>query len=808
MQYDRLISICAAGSRRAAIWPEQRMTIESLYNRLKNPVRSTETMETYTGLLKRQRDDLKDVGGYVFGTLAGGRRKAGSVTSRDGITLDADNILPGGTDDILRRAAGLSCGYAVYSTRSHRPDKPRLRILVPLDRPVTADEYEPIARKLSQIIDPQMTIFDPTTFEPSRLMYWGSCCANGEYIFNCADRPLLSADGMLSQYADWHDWSLWPQVPGAAENSRGLAKKQQDPEEKSGIVGAWCKEHTIYDVLNNIISGIYVPTDIEDRYTYAAGSTTGGAIVYDDKFLYSHHATDPAGGKLCNAFDLCRIHLFGSQDDDVKPGTPPNKYPSFMAMCNFARNDPNVEDRLNAERYEQANADFAEMAASGAMEKTDTSWMRGLTVSDSGKYDRTIGNVEVMIQGDSRLKGHIRLNSFSGRIEGTCPLPWAGRRNGSERFEWTNSDDAGLRNCIEQLLKFHTSDTINDALVLTATEHQYNPIQDYLKSLKWDGIPRLNTLYQDYFGEADTPYIRAVSRKSLVAAIARAMTPGCKYDEMVVICGPQGTYKSTFVARLGGQWAAALMVSFDDPKAVAEIIQGHWVIEIPELSGMSKADTNTVKQMITQNCDEYRAAYDRRPEKHPRQCVLFGTTNDNDYLKDPTGNRRFWPVDCGEHPKLNVWDSLTPERVSQLWAEAYLYWQMGEPLTLSAEEEAEAEKRRSGHTERDDYEGVIEEYLEKPVPKDWLKMDAVQRGMFLNGQWQGDKKELVHRDRICILEVLCECLGWRVGWDIKPQKSRAIAKILDNQPGWEKATTMKFGADYGTQKAWKYTGKR
>lgn len=808
MQYDRKITICAAGSRHAVTWPAQEILLSELYDRLRTPARSTETMAEYLALRKAQQDDLKDVGGFVAGLLRGGRRTGDAVASRDVLTLDLDSLSPGSTEDVVRRVASLGCGYCVYSTRKHRPDAPRLRVLLPLDRPVTADEYEPIARMAASYIDPEMRPFDPTTFQPVRLMYWPSCCADGAYVYQWGDNPLLCADGVLGQYTDWHDYKTWPQVPGAAERAKKLAARAEDPLSKGGVIGAWCRIHSIGDVLDNVLSGVYTPTDTPDRWTYAAGSTTGGALVYDDKFLYSHHATDPAGGRLCNAFDLCRIHLFGAQDEDAKPETPIGKLPSYKAMCTYARHDARVEDALNEERYEQAVEDFTTLGGTDAAggKPAAREWMRELTVKDSGSYECSIHNAATMIEGDPRMHGRIRLNAFSGRIEGTCPLPWAGRREGDEVFEWANSDDAGLRNIVEGLLKFHSTDVINDGLVLTATEHKYNPVQAYLQGLIWDGVARLDRLYQDYFGEADTAYVRAVGRKSLVAAVARAMEPGVKYDQMVVICGPQGTYKSTFVARLGGAWAASLMVSFDDPKAVAEVIQGRWVVEVPELSSLSKADTNVVKQMLSQNVDEYRAAYDRRAEKHPRQCVFFGTTNDTDYLKDPTGNRRFWPIDCGASPPKNVWDDLTPAEVDQLWAEAYARWQMGEGLVLGPEEEQEAEARRSGHTERDDYEGQIAEFLERPVPVNWMQMDASERDIWLNGQTRGDI-EVVHRDRICVLEILRECLGISPRGVVRRADSNRISKIMDKIPGWEKAGTRKFGAGYGNQKAWWWVGR-
>lgn len=208
MKYSRLLRLSAAGSRRAANWPLQRMNLEDFYSRLKTPVRSAETLDAYLRMPKAKQDELKDIGGYVFGVLEGGKRRAGHVQERDGVTLDADNIPPGGTEVILRRVEALGCSYVVYSTRKHRPGAPRLRIVLPLDRGVTADEYEPVARKIAEIIDPTMAIYDPTTFEPSRLMYWPSCCADSEYVYRYGDKPMPNADGILEKYTDWQDCPL------------------------------------------------------------------------------------------------------------------------------------------------------------------------------------------------------------------------------------------------------------------------------------------------------------------------------------------------------------------------------------------------------------------------------------------------------------------------------------------------------------------------------------------------------------------------------------------------------------------------
>jgi hypothetical protein len=196
--------------------------LSELYEKLRVPARSTETAAQYLALKKSEQDELKDVGGYVAGGLTGTRRKAGAVTGRDVITLDLDNIPPGGTEDVLRRVEGLGCGYCVYSTRKHAPAAPRLRVLIPLDRTATADEYEPLARKMAAIIG--IALADPSTFEVTRLMYWPSCCADSEYIYIYQDKPMLAASGLLALYEDWRDISKWPQVPGAENSHIKLAK--------------------------------------------------------------------------------------------------------------------------------------------------------------------------------------------------------------------------------------------------------------------------------------------------------------------------------------------------------------------------------------------------------------------------------------------------------------------------------------------------------------------------------------------------------------------------------------------------------
>ncbi|MED1419036.1 virulence-associated E family protein [Bacillus smithii] len=792
MQYDRKITISAAGSRKATLWPAQTLYWSEMVEKLRTAVRGTETLAEYLKLPKREQDELKDVGGFVGGTLAGNRRKASNVTGRDLITLDMDNIPAGGTADVLRRLEGLGCAYAVYSTRKHEEARPRLRVIVPLNRTATADEYEPLARKLASIIG--ISFMDPTTFQAHRLMYWPSCCADSQYVFRYSDKPFLDADGLLSLYYDWRNIDEWPQVPGDESKHVRLAAKQGNPLEKPGVVGAFCRQYNIYEAIEKFLPGIYEPVDTDsNRYTYIAGSTVGGAIVYEDGlFLYSHHATDPCSGRLVNAFDLVRLHKFGDLDDEAKPDTPVNRLPSFAEMSAFALNDAGVAAILNQERYEKALEDFG-AAPETADTKDDLNWIQKLKISaTTGQPLKTIENILIALEGDPNLKGKILLDTFSDSIVGIAPLPWAPRDSENGLFKWAGNDDSGLAIYIEKILGFQSREKIEHALNQCAAKNRFNPVVDYLNSLQWDGVKRLDTLFIDYLGAADTPYTRAVTRKSFVAAVARAMQPGIKYDTMPVLTGAQGLGKTSLIQKMGKSWFSNSIETFEGKEA-AELLQGAWIIEIGEMSAYNKSDLNTIKGFLSRTDDQYRAAYARKTEKHPRRCVFFGTSNRYDYLKDSTGGRRFWPIDCGiqkptkkvffdpEKPDMPVLD----DEVDQIWAEAVMYWRLGESLILSKELEAEAKRQQEEHSEQDPREGIIRDFVNRKVPVDWYKKDISTRKLYWSSEFGKIETETMERDRICAAEIWVECLGNEIRF-MKRQDVTSINDILEKIDGWKK----------------------
>lgn len=802
MQNDRLIQISTGTGKKAKVWTRQEMYWSEFLRRLSQPVRTQETFAQFKSLPKAEQETLKDVGGFVGGTLKGPRRKNGNVGERYLVTLDADTIEPGGTQRVLNTVSSLGCAYAVYSTRKHEGAAPRLRIIVPLDEPCPAEEYEPIARKLADFVG--MQIFDPTTFEPVRLMYWPGCSRDSDYVFTYEDKPFLSGKGMLGTYRDWRNVAEWPEVPGAARIRDRSARKQGDPLEKKGIVGAFCKNFSVEEAIEQFLPETYTACADPARFTYAGGSTVGGAVLYEDgKFLYSHHATDPCSGRLVNAFDLVRLHLFGEEDDEAKPDTPVANLPSFKKMCEFAAAVPAVAGMMAKERYEAAVSSFQNDALQ-EQEETDAGWMLKLqTNPKTGIPLSTVRNVQVILEDDPRLKGRIYHDEMAGRPMAVSPLPWERQGGAALVKQWKDEDDSGLRGYMEAAYQITGEKKISDGFAVYALNHRVNKLRDYLASLEWDGIKRVDMLLMDYFGAEDTIYTRETIRKTLTGAVARIFSPGVKFDTMLILAGKQGLGKSTFFRRLGMDWYSDSLQTFEG-KDAAELLQGYWIIEAGELTGMTKSEMNTVKQFLSKEDDVYRASYGRRTEKHPRRCIIVGTTNEAEFLKDYTGGRRFWPVDLtGVGGRKSIWRDL-PGEVPQIWAEAVALYRLGEPLILSDEAERIAEGVQEQHREASYSEGAIMEFLEEKVPEDWYRRSMYQRRNWLDSEFdrgQADEAHLMYRDRICAWEIWNECFKMPASFRMKKADSKEINSILERLPGWKKQkSSIRFGGEYGMQR--------
>jgi len=796
LKYDGEVHIAEFTSRSEKTGRNQTLRWSEFLERLLTTTRTRETLQEYLKMGREQQDGLKDAGGYVGGWLKNGRRKRDALEHRTLLTLDADFAQPDLLDTFELMYGNAA---AVYPTHKHTPQKPRMRLVIPLARPVSAEEYEAVGRRVAG--DLGMDQFDDTTYQAVRLMFYPSTSADGEFQPEYRDGPWLDPDAVLSCYPDWRDTSYWPTSSRVNRERKREAKKQGDPLSKPGLVGAFCRCYDIDGAIEKFLPEVYVPCTMPGRYTYAKGSTSAGLVVYDGGvFAYSNHATDPASGKLCNAFDLVRLHLYGGLDEDTNPDTPMSRRPSFLAMSDLAAQDGAVKRLLNDERQERAKADFSEPLAA---EEDDDSWVDELEVDRKGKVVATIDNVCIILCHDPLLKGKVAYNEFKVRPVALGDLPWRKVPASINGSTWNDADDSALRRYLEKYYKLTGKEKIMDGMVNAAHEHTIHPVRDYLTGLVWDGTPRLDTLLVDYLGAEDTPYVRAVTRKTFTAAAARIFDPGCKFDFVLVLAGPQGRGKSTLVAKMSRGWYTDSLAGIGTKEAY-EGIQGYWLVELGELAATRKIEIEAVKNFISKQVDSYRAAYGHRVEDHARQCIFIGTTNSTGFLRDDTGNRRFWPVRLGDKaPAKTVWDDLTEPVIDQLWAEAVCRYRDGETLFLPPNLTTCAQEQQQEFTEDDPRAGEIQLYLDTLLPESWSSWDKERRqGWFAEGEEIREIGKL-RRDRVCVAEIWAECFGRDIGRNtgtMKRQDASELRSIMRQMPGWRESPKKAKCGPYGTQR--------
>lgn len=784
------MQIATCKNRKQRQYFNQEMSWEEFTKKLLFTTRTKETVEEYKNMTKDQQSNIKDVGGFVAGELKDGRRNNQSVLSRSMITLDAD-FADRDFLDLIR----ITCDFCsvIYSTHKHTPEKPKYRWIIPLQRGVSPEEYEAIARRIASTIG--MEYFDDTTYQPARMMFWPSTSKDGEYICEeLGDRNAdLNPDDILAQYRDWHDISYWPRSNRETELHHSDIRHQEDPLSKSGWIGAFCRAYTIQEAIETFIPEEYTPTEDPNRWTYTNGSTAGGLVIYDDKYAYSNHNTDPTGQQLCNAYDLVRIHKW------------PDDPASTEKMQDLMSSDKNTKKQLIEDKRERLHEDwndFQDDTARGSQgvedskEEVNEDWLDAMDVDKKGNFKPTTDNIVRILLNDPKLKNGVGGNDlFAQKPVKKGNLPWW-NYNPSDPT-WTDTDDASFRYYLEKKYNIVAKGKVDDAIAYVQERNSFHPVRDYLDTLEWDGIPRLDTLFIDYLGSEDSEYSRAVARKAFTAAVARIYTPGCKMDYMPVLVGHQGIGKSHMLSIMGGDWFSDSITTISGKEGY-EALHGSWVIEWSELSAARKADIESMKQFISKRDDRYRKAYARRVTDNPRQCVFFGTTNDDEFLRDYTGNRRFWPINTDiSKAKKVVFDDLPKER-DQIWAEAKQRFKDGEKLFLQGEALTGAEQMQKEHTFTSVREDMVRDYLDRKLPDGWKDMD-----LYARTQWLEDPKNKGEdiRDCVSLLEIWCEVLNGAKN-KFTPADQRELKAIMESL-GWNKGPAPRQrGACYGKQRVY------
>lgn len=781
--------------RKILNWKNRQVTWDDFIERITNTEYTNETVAEYLTFKSDVQDDIKDKGAFVGGYLAGGTRGKKSITGRQLITLDAD-------------AAGIrfwesfclqfDCTAAIYSTHKHTPEKPRYRLVIPLSREVLPDEYIAICRRIAGSVGIEQ--FDHTGYQPERFMYWPSTSKDGVYIFKQQTGPLLIPDDVLSTYRNWQDVSEWP--TGLRENKvlSHDAKVQGEPVDKPGLIGAFNRAYTIPEAIALFLSDVYEESGIENRYTYIDGSTAAGVIVYDDKFSFSHHSTDPTNNILCNAFDLVRLHKYYLLDNDVE-GVPVNKRPSYLAMCDFVSDDEFVKEQIGQARMLKAKEAFADyINVPGEEQDIATDWMKKMDMDRKSNFLSTINNIALILEHDPLFKDNIYFDKFEQQPVFKKSIPWRDTTPPNNLI--IDSDDANIENHIEKVYKINSGGTkLQKGMLITFEKHKFHPVTNYLSSLKWDGISRIENLLIDYFGAVDNIYTKSVTVKTIVAAVARVFKPGIKFDYILTLVGKEGQGKSQLFDRLGnpedgGKWFSdSFNLYMLQSKEAFEQIQGVWIVEIGELAGIAKVEVERVKGFVAARQDRYRSPYGRTPAPRPRQCIFVAGTNDFNFLKSQNGNRRFWPVvTYVTGPAKSVYD-MGSEEVNQVWAEAVELFKKGEALYLEKDVEQIAFDVQETHTEINPWINIFKEFLEKKIPLNWWDLGSFEKVQYMNTYNTQNKDEQEIRMKTTPYELWDVALNKRDTIDTAGMRQirQAMTKLIN----WKMSeSNLRFGNFY------------
>ncbi|CAH1192984.1 DNA primase [Glutamicibacter phage Montesquieu] len=725
---------------------------------------------------EHQVGSRKECGNYMLGRLKGTRRVKTAVISRSGVTLDIDT--PGA--DFLQSVELLlpECAALVHTTYSSTPDNLRWRLIIPLSREVTPHEYTLVAEALMTMLGRDQ--FDPGSSQYERYMFKPSVQKGSTFQYEIIEGPALDPDKVMENYEG--DLSELP-LP--------TKHQKRDPFELGGTLGAF---NRAYDDLSSLVEAFELPyeEDGSGRWKFTGAKAVAGMGEVSRGIFYSHHVTDPAYGKACNAFDLVRIHKFAHLDSQVDSKTPVNRLPSHLEMEKFASRQARVVTELLGRDFADELSDMADnLDPETNTEAPPAAWWNELKLHPkTGETLESIGNWDLLFSHDPVL-GNFHFNEMMRVIEPREDFPWRPRIDADVLGE---ADLAKMLDHAER--KYHlkiSKDKLFQRVQSASQDRRFHPVRDYLEALEWDGTERLDTCLP---GAEDNEYTRMVARKALVAAVARVFSPGVKWDQMMILFGKEGMGKSHWIERMARGFDSSLGKIGDKDTLVN--LQRSWIVTSDEGHSLRKADFNQLKEFLTKTRDTFRMPYERSAQEYPRHCVIWGTTNDEVFLRNEEGNRRFLVVEVAT--KVDF-DAMTDEYVDQLWAEAVHRYHEGEKLYLNPTEEKLAAKARERHIAEEPLFGLVRNYLETLVPGDWASTSSFGRQQWFEDRAAGMGTEGTEPiNEVCTLQLYMEVMGAPRTENNRDYQIREYYRIMSNFSGWRLEPFPRDVPNYGVQR--------
>ena len=814
------------------------LTAKQFYLTMKTEfVRTAETVEEYKKYDRATRGKIKDKGGYIFGETKNNQRTKGAIINRSMITLDLD-YCDCEICEVLEEKAKteLQFPFMYYTTHSHTPERPRLRLIVPLAESISPEIYPLVSMEIASRIGEEN--FDATTYEPNRIMYFPTCPLDGEYkceLLN-EDLPFANADELVVGCLDKKDIRTW-QRPHYIEGLK--IKEIQDgykdsTKTKFRVVNCFNKAYSIDKAINEFLSNVY-KFEGGDRYTYIKGESKGGLVILNNQYAYSHHGTDPANGRLLDAFRIVQIHKFGV-DEISNPEVPTDKVSSFKAMCDWItatvpqilNSDPKRLETVAKAKAKQENLlavinnkddrDIFEVVQNKVYDLTIVpEWNSLLHFTKNGDVAKTIDNIITIVQHDPRLQ---ELFFYDVIKQDICFLRapyWD--ENIKVGTGLRDLDMSFIRNIISGAPFFIGGETaIYDAIKTDAYSRRKNFIKEFLEDLpEWDGVPRFEDLFVNLFGVVSSGFVREASKKWLTALVARIYQPGVKFDYVITLIGAVGTGKSTFGKSLvAPQWDGDMEhiedeeyyftdteIDLKNQRDTIDALRGMCVVELAEFDKFfRKYDKASLKAFLTKTQDRFIERYGKRTQNVPRSFVMLATSNTHTPIKDPEDERRFLPFYCTlkKHDAkifdLTVWNK---EIRDQVLAEAKHYYKEGykfsAPFTMSQQKEWESLLTRASiASEESDF---VFDYVTKKFPANYCKTTDLEEMKSLAGKNYGN-----YRTEFCLEEIYTITMG--------KEKNEAIPFIVRQQMidalrvlGFEQALggRQQFGA-FGYKRVW------